>query len=503
MVDRPDSMHDLLERIDLMQLPIGVYVIAEDGCLLACNRSAREIFRLPLEGPIVGSIHDLHVDLDGHADLVKAALEAEAGGAGFERSVVHFRIAGNDVFVEDCLRPLRSEGDGSLIGFVGCMVDITDEHDAGERSYALQEKVEELTLDIGRILHANTSTLLMVNQTLAAAAGALAPSDMSESDLDGYATHQIDEQIERVAHALAQALERLLQSGDPDRRCEALEPAQWRQLQDQIGLLLEYRLRIPIEELRNPTLRTSAAAIVALCRVVQPRRVPREPLRDVLRLAQQLQRVVCFADVLTTRATVIQMDFTLRALRDFITAEMRPREHRERLGVVSLMQNALSQLAEFARSSHVEIHWRDRPRNLFVFGCERDISRALANLLHNAIKYSWRRDRGNPPWVSIRTEERDSMVCFDFESWGVPITHDEVDRGLIYQMGYRGKWSTDRGRLGTGIGLTDTQRVALAHGGELIVESQPAHLTGLRVDDDAYYRNPFLTKVTLKLPEAG
>jgi len=502
-VETPNSMQDLLERIDPMQLPIGVYVIAEDGCLLACNQSARAILGLPLEGPVVGSIQDLHVDLDGHSDLVEAALAAERIGSPGERGVVHFEVDGREVFVEDCLQPLRSPADGRLIGFVGCMVDITDEYQAKERNRGLQEKVEELTLDIGRILHANTSTLLMVNQTLMAVAGALAPGELANFEDENLLPCELDELVEKLAHDLAQALERMLHAGEPERREEALRKEQWKQLQDQVGLLREYRQRVPIEELRNPTLRTSAATISAICRSIAPRLLPREPLRDVARSAQQLQRAVCFADVLTTRATVVQMDFTLRALRDFITAEMRPREHRERLQVVGLMQDALAQLAEFARSSHVEIHWRDRPRDLYVFGCERDISRALANLLHNAIKYSWRRDRGNPPWVSIRTEERHGMVRFEFESWGVPITHDEVERGLIYQMGYRGKWSTDRGRLGTGIGLTDTQRVALAHGGQLEVDSQPAHASGLRPDDDAYYRNPFLTKVTLTIPEAG
>jgi len=194
------------------------------------------------------------------------------------------------------------------------------------------------------------------------------------------------------------------------------------------------------------------------------------------------------------------MDFTLRALRDFITAEMRPREHRERLRLVAVVQESIGQLAEFARLSNVEILWRERPHDLVVFGNERDILRALANLLHNAIKYSWRRDRGRPPWVSIRTEEREEMACIEFESWGVPITRNEIERGLIYQMGYRGRWSTDRGRLGTGIGLTDAQRVAAAHGGDLLVESQPAQPSGLRPEDEAYYRDPFLTRVTLRLP---
>jgi len=499
-VSGADSIQDVLERVDLTQLPVGVYVIAEDGRFLACNASARVVLGLPSEGPPSGSITELHVDLDRHAELVKAAQQAEREGSGFERAVVHLRIDTRDVFVEDCLYPLRAQPGGELIGYVGCMIDITEDHQATERNLALQDKVEELTLDIGRILHANTSTLLMVNQTLVAVAGALAPPELDCNSVEASDPQRIEIWIEHTAAALGQALERLVTAGEPERRLQALPEHAWKQLSNQIALLREYRERIPIEELRNPTLRISAAAVASLCHGIAPHVLPREPVRDATRLAMELQRAVCCADVRTTRAAVIQMDFTLRALRDFITAEMRPREHRERLRVPMLIQEAIAQLAEFARSSNVDLVWRERPHDLLVFGSERDLLRALANLLHNAIKYSWRRDRGKPPWVSIRTEERAGMACMEFESWGVPITHDEIERGLIYQMGYRGKWSTDRGRLGTGIGLTDALRVATAHGGDLLVDSQPAQVSGLRPEDDAYYRNPFLTRVTLRLP---
>jgi len=224
------------------------------------------------------------------------------------------------------------------------------------------------------------------------------------------------------------------------------------------------------------------------------------PVRDALRIALDLQRLLCFLDVQMTRTTVVQMDFTLRALRDFITAEVRPPDVPLRLSVTALVQESIAQLAEFARISNVEIQWRRGPP-LFVRGSERELLRALSNLLHNAIKYSWQRERANAPWVAIRSEARDdAMAAIEFETWGVPITPDEIEEGLIYQMGYRGKWSTDRGRLGTGIGLTDAQRVAQAYGGDVRVESKPATGTSLSHDDAAYYRHPFLTRVTLLLP---
>ncbi len=54
-------------------------------------------------------------------------------------------LPSRDIYVEDYLKPLRDEA-GELTGYVGCMVDISDEHRSAQQSDALARKVEELTL---------------------------------------------------------------------------------------------------------------------------------------------------------------------------------------------------------------------------------------------------------------------------------------------------------------------------------------------------------------------
>jgi signal transduction histidine kinase len=107
------------------------------------------------------------------------------------------------------------------------------------------------------------------------------------------------------------------------------------------------------------------------------------------------------------------------------------------------------------------------------------------------------------PWVQVSAYQDEQKICVAFENWGVPISRDEVEQRLIFQLGYRGKWSTDRGRLGTGIGLTDADRVARAHGGAVIVESKPASPTLYPQNEEVYYKQPFKTQVTLCLPVLG
>ena len=82
----------------------------------------------------------------------------------------------------------------------------------------------------------------------------------------------------------------------------------------------------------------------------------------------------------------------------------------------------------------------------------------------------------------------------------MPITQDEIEGGLIFKVGYRGKWSTDRGRLGTGIGLTDAKHVAESHGGELQIDSRPARSVALPPEHREFYRQPFITTVRFLVP---
>ena len=377
--------------------------------------------------------------------------------------------------------------------------EMSEEPPQTSRDQALKETLDELTLDIGRILHANTSTLLMVNQTLVATIETLTLGAESVDDLD---EADIEPRVKQLATNLARAVERLGQAGTGPRREEALSAEDWSTLEEQVELLDNFETIVPINEMRPPVIRKSAHEIGRLGRAIEPGNLPKEQIREVLRYAEQLERETCLVDALTTRAAVIQMDISLRALRDFITADLREAETAARLDLRELVREVIAQLAEFARVSHVEVKLHSDAPDLFTAGEHRELSRALSNLLHNAIKYSWRRDRGSTPWVAIRLGRDGRRIYVEFETWGVPITREEIQEGLVFQIGYRGKFSTDRGRLGTGIGLTDAVRVAEKHGGSLTLESRPTHATNQEPDHPEYYAQPFLTCTRLSLPEA-
>ena len=58
------------------------------------------------------------------------------------------------------------------------------------------------------------------------------------------------------------------------------------------------------------------------------------------------------------------------------------------------------------------------------------------------------------------------------KSYGCPITKDEIRERKIFELGYRGEFSGDRGRQGTGSGLYIADRIVYAHYGKIEVESR-------------------------------
>jgi len=500
MSERPPA-NERLDSMDFSHLPIGVYVLSTDGRFRICNDGVKSILGLTAAASVDANILDFYADENRFEELVDAALRAEKASNGFEKSIVRFIVEKRDVYVEDYLKPLRDEDSGELTGYLGCMADITEEHLSVLRSEGLQEKVEELTFDIGRVLHANTSTLVMVTQTLEACAAALS-GDLPGLDISAPGLAEPDALIERITSQLADAIEKLLQAGDSDRRQAALPVGSWSTLDRGLTVLRNYAEMIPVEEMRNPALRKVAHATVDICRSVAPGHLPRESVRAVQNLAHELQTTLCFLEVVATNTVVSQMDYTLRALRDFVTTEVRTHETKQRWLADDLIREAVKQLGDYAQASNVDIVWHERAPGSEIIGVERDLIRSLSNLLHNAIKYSWRRDQTGTPWVAIKTASERGRIAIEIESWGVPIMPDEIDMGLIFEMGYRGQLSTDRGRLGTGIGLTDAQRAAHAHGGDIEISSRPATDTSFEPDHPDYFKRPFLTTVRLILPIA-
>jgi len=94
------------------------------------------------------------------------------------------------------------------------------------------------------------------------------------------------------------------------------------------------------------------------------------------------------------------------------------------------------------------------------------VSRALLNLIDNAIKYS-----GDDRAIDVVLRQTTEHVVIEVKDRGLGI--DAKDVAKIFEPYYRARFSDTTTRRGAGLGLTLVQQIVESHGGRVEVESAP------------------------------
>lgn len=475
----------------LSDVPVGLNVVRHlNGydIIVDCNEQFARLFGFASAEEANGfDASQLHASRAEYERFRRSLEDAARQGhplVGHRLKVV--TLQGVGLTVEINSNPVK-DSSGRVVARTSALRDITEEAE-------LKDRVEELTFDIGKVLHDYTSNLLMTSGAVGFVISALGPDPFDpEKELE---PDQAASVMAGPARELAASLEQLLDLSRAEDRTSALPAEKWETLS---YLLAELRA-----DDRNPLLRElhplifgeAANKLISICQEIPPHKFSRDVIRQVRERAQTLTRLASLSALHQIRDAIFEMDHQVSSLRDYITSNVRTKDPKVVCNVSTLIKQVRYNLEDYARSRGVKIVTRLERGDLAVEVVQRNVVRALANLLHNAVKYSWSREPNKAPWVAIRAYEKDRQVVIEMENWGVPIPKDELDQELIFEIGYRGKLSGDRGRVGTGIGLTDARRVARKHGGDVTIVSGPA-VFGKREDD---YKQPFLTTVTMRLP---
>jgi signal transduction histidine kinase len=123
------------------------------------------------------------------------------------------------------------------------------------------------------------------------------------------------------------------------------------------------------------------------------------------------------------------------------------------------------------------------------------LQHAINNLIHNAVKYSFRSGPDRDRFVDIRGQAEADEYCIVIINYGVGITQEEIDEGLIFRRNYQGKLTVGEYRTGSGKGLYFVKQVVERHHGRITIESRPATTADLN-----RARLPHLNIVRLYLP---
>ena len=137
---------------------------------------------------------------------------------------------------------------------------------------------------------------------------------------------------------------------------------------------------------------------------------------------------------------------------------------REWIGVDELLGAATSRIQGYVPGASVELHLDEGLKPIWVHPAL--LEQGLFNIIENAVKFS---PPGQPVRISARDLE-DGSLQLDVDDAGPGIPDD--DRARIFDMFYSVERG-DRGRQGTGLGLTIAQGMLGAHGGTVVAMQGP------------------------------
>lgn len=102
------------------------------------------------------------------------------------------------------------------------------------------------------------------------------------------------------------------------------------------------------------------------------------------------------------------------------------------------------------------------------------VSRAVLNLIDNAIKYS-----SDDKAITVTLRQTPEHVIVDVTDKGVGVEPKDIVR--IFDPYYRAQFSDTQTRRGAGLGLTLVQQIVVSHGGRVEVESAPGRGSTFRL----------------------
>src|SRR3989344_1769708 len=196
-------------------------------------------------------------------------------------------------------------------------------------------------------------------------------------------------------------------------------------------------------EIKTPLAVIRSNAEVALSKVRKPeeyRRVLAEVVSEADRLANTLKNVLDLA--------WSQSDTTGFS--------------QERVNLSQIMNDMAEVADKMAYPKHMKLE-SNIEDDIFIYGKVDKISRAVLNLVDNAVKFT------NPKGkVILGLTKDDQWVIIQIRDTGQGIAKNDLPH--IFERFYRGS-KTDR-LLGSGLGLAIAKSVVAVHGGEIKVDSQ-------------------------------
>lgn len=470
-------------------VPIGLYkvrLIKGEPIIKHCNEYFAKLcgFDSP-EQLINKSIKPYHISGKEYNKYIKALEDADNRGEYLKDYILRAYNGNEEVRKYEIHAKLLRNSQGKVTGRVGAEKDVTE-------IIELQEQVKELTTDIGSVLHTYSSMLVNSKQTMEAVIRAHStPEIQKNEELD---THKAMEQLKSRIGFCDTAFKKLFEKNE---QVQYLNNSMIQQIEHLMSFLNLQKTESYLENQHVGLIREASIRLNSMVnQKISNGPFPKELLKEIKRHLVEILRYCSMISLKENIGGVVEMDRMVSNLRGYIISGNKHNEKRQKVDLVQLTYAIVNDLKEFALGKGVEVRISPKPyKSIITFGKKMDLSRMLSNVVHNSIKYSWVRKGENKAWVSISISNDHKYIKFAAENWGVAITKEEIEQGLVFKLGYRGEKSGDRNRPGTGVGLFDVSKVVQAHKGTIDINSQAAAYY-----NKSDYNQPFITTVTVKLP---
>jgi signal transduction histidine kinase len=145
------------------------------------------------------------------------------------------------------------------------------------------------------------------------------------------------------------------------------------------------------------------------------------------------------------------------------------------------------------RGIRIKVYMKDSKENPVEIS-RNHMQHALNNLIHNAVKYSFRSAFGRERFVKVEGRPEDDGYKIEITNYGIGILPEELESGAIFRDGYQGALTKGEYRTGSGKGLNFVAQVIARHHGAITAESK------LLSDEINPEGEPHLNRFIIHLP---
>lgn len=142
-------------------------------------------------------------------------------------------------------------------------------------------------------------------------------------------------------------------------------------------------------------------------------------------------------------------------------------EHRSKFELPAILNKLVADANFEAQKGGVEVDLQQPPQ-LEIEGSQELLSRALENIIRNAVHYS---PAGSRVAIDVSLEDKPGYLEIIIRDCGPGVPNSDLEK--IFQPFYRVADARDRRSGGTGIGLAISDRAIRRHGGTIVARNHP------------------------------